>query len=149
MSKFDELKDQSISQGTLNPAHLIPCFLNLIETGKHIHSSDVIDDEYHINAMAIYNQLDGMMANYDDQPIERMIISDQMHHTSMDDHHPFFESNDALYFLNEMIWEFLDFYGPAGYYFGSHPGNGSDIGYWPIDDDDDVLYININQTEAN
>lgn len=30
----------------------------------------------------------------------------------------------------ETIYDFLNEVAPEGYYFGCHPGNGSDIGFW-------------------
>ena len=35
--------------------------------------------------------------------------------------------------LNEKIWEFMNEIAPKGYYFGSHPGDGSDFGFWEED----------------
>ena len=40
------------------------------------------------------------------------------------------ESDDMCYFLNEELFDILDSYAPEGYYFGAHPGDGSDFGYW-------------------
>lgn len=36
--------------------------------------------------------------------------------------------------LDELICD-LNRVAPKGYYFGSHPGNSSDFGYWEIEDD--------------
>ena len=44
------------------------------------------------------------------------------------------ESDDMSYFLNETLFDILNDYAPEGYYFGAHPGDGSDFGFWVIDD---------------
>lgn len=41
----------------------------------------------------------------------------------------------AGYFIVEAIFDALDAVAPAGTYFGAHPGDGSDFGYWPLEDD--------------
>lgn len=44
------------------------------------------------------------------------------------------ETEEAVEILNEDIFDEMDAISPEGYYFGSHPGDASDFGYWPIDD---------------
>lgn len=39
-------------------------------------------------------------------------------------------------FLVEDLIDALNEYAPDGTYFGAHPGDGADFGFWPIDDDD-------------
>lgn len=34
----------------------------------------------------------------------------------------------------EELFNTLDSYSPEGYYFGAHPGDGSDFGYWKMED---------------
>ena len=45
------------------------------------------------------------------------------------------ESEDCSYFLNETLFDTLNSYAPEGYYFGAHPGDGSDFGYWKCEDE--------------
>lgn len=45
---------------------------------------------------------------------------------------PRWESEAVLYFLNERLMDIMQKYAPDGYYFGSHPGDGSDFGYWDV-----------------
>jgi hypothetical protein len=40
---------------------------------------------------------------------------------------------DAAYLAFEVLPDALDASAPDGFYFGTHPGDGSDIGYWPVE----------------
>lgn len=37
--------------------------------------------------------------------------------------------------LNEDIWNYLNSIAPKDCYFGSHPGDGSDFGFWEVEED--------------
>jgi hypothetical protein len=43
------------------------------------------------------------------------------------------DSEDAHYLL-ESLFDALDGAAPEGHYFGAHPGDGSDFGFWQCDD---------------
>ena len=46
----------------------------------------------------------------------------------------YYESEDSQYDL-EWLFDILDMYAPDGYYFGAHPGDGSDYGFWAHEED--------------
>jgi hypothetical protein len=50
----------------------------------------------------------------------------------------YWESEDADIDLNECLFDALNEYSPEGYYFGAHPGDGSDFGFWQSEETETV-----------
>ena len=43
-------------------------------------------------------------------------------------------NSDSASYLIEQLWDTLNDHAPEGHYFGSHPGDGSDYGFWLVED---------------
>ena len=50
-------------------------------------------------------------------------------------HSGIWESEAMSYILNETIWDAMQEIAPDGYYFGAHPGDGCDYGFWQCEED--------------
>ena len=48
----------------------------------------------------------------------------------------YFDTEDAAWDLNEVLFEALNEYAPDGFYFGAHYGDGSDFGFWEEEDEE-------------
>jgi hypothetical protein len=43
-------------------------------------------------------------------------------------------SDEAAYLVNEVFFDELEAFAPDGHLFGAHEGDGSDFGFWPVED---------------
>lgn len=93
----------TISHGTLRPQDLIPAFLRAVETCAPGHAEAFAAMPF--GPIPAYVQDEG-----DD--------SEWWHG----------EDADALL---EQLTDILESHAPEGHYFGAHPGDGSDFGFWP------------------
>lgn len=94
---IDDLKDRSVSHGTLRSIDLIPEFLGVLQQ----YAKDRYDAYVKANPEVL--DLEGM----DDETLSWVV--------------------------DELIDE-LNAVAPEGTYFGSHPGDGSDFGFWTMDE---------------
>jgi hypothetical protein len=46
------------------------------------------------------------------------------------------EMGDVGFYLNETLFDLLNGIAPKGTYFGSHPGDGADFGFWEQEDEE-------------
>ena len=53
---------------------------------------------------------------------------------SLNDSDPWWDSEDCSELISD-LFDHINDRAPEGIYFGSHPGDGSDFGYWPIEED--------------
>ena len=95
----------TVSHGTMRAQDLIPCFL----------------DELSARNPEGYEQMMLMPLG----PIPSYV-------TDEGDDSEWWTSNDAQWLL-ESLFDALDECAEDGYYFGAHPGDGSDYGYWEIE----------------
>lgn len=96
----------TVSHGTMRPQDLIPCFLDVL--------SDVWPEAYDGYMVAAFSPIPAYVQDEGDDS-------------------EWWASDDASYLL-ESLFDQLDEASPDGFYFGAHPGDGSDYGFWPIAD---------------
>ena len=67
--------------------------------------------------------------------VQLMLSNLPPNHALDDENDEWWEGDECAFFINEALFEVLDMYAPDGYYFGPHIGDGSDFGYWKIEDE--------------
>ena len=110
---METVQPGSVSHGTMRPIDLIPLFMGILQKEAPQKAQEILDN---------YPLLDIALTEYEDG-----------------NNSPYFESEEATEVLNNEIWDAMNSIAPKGHYFGSHPGDGSDYGYW---EDDENLYEN-------
>ena len=96
----NDLKNVSLSHGTMRPEDLNPCFISAIQ--EIDPENKPLQDSMYLLAIAL----------------------------EIDD---YFETEDCQFDL-DYLFDVLNSLAPDGYYFGSHPGDGSDYGFWKCED---------------
>lgn len=97
----------TVISGTLRSEDLIPAFIDELKTHRHSR---------------LYRQCrHGELV----KRVSTAVDFDNNHADSS----PYFESTDADNDLEDLM-NALDLYAAPYHYFGAHPGNGSDFGYW-------------------
>jgi hypothetical protein len=97
----EELKNVSLSEATMRPEDLMPCFIYAIR------------------------QIDP-----DNKP-----LMDSMDKLEQDiEKEGYFDTEDCSWDL-DYLFDTLNELAPDGYYFGSHPGDGSDYGFWECEEE--------------
>jgi hypothetical protein len=118
-----EWENHSISHGTLITEELIEKCLDFLETvGPDLGLGE--------------DQVEGLRNDYDQLIGVKEYICRRMGSTSGHDTVDIVDSwasEQLSYLYNEDIDNLMQEIAPPGCYFGSHPGDGSDIGFWRED----------------
>lgn len=111
----------TVSEATMLTRDLVPKFMAMLgEYHPDAHSA-IIDDmqeEFGIQYASLHEC--GAMCETDN-------------YLQCVKHNEVWRSEAMSYILNEDIWDAMNEIAPAGYYFGSHPGDGCDYGYWRVE----------------
>lgn len=114
----------SISHGTMRPIDLIPTFMNILKKEAPQRAQEILQN---------YPDLDEALTALEGG------VEDEA----------YFDSEEAVEVLNNEIWDAMQEIAPEGHYFGSHPGDGSDYGYWSSDDEEPALTVDDKELYEN
>lgn len=115
----------SVSTGTMREEDLIPRFLEELQdqlNTRSLHNAPLYDNaEEQQAAVREYERVTEVMAD----------IESRLYDDDGDVREGYFESGEASLDLWETLSTELEQFSPPYCYFGSHPGDGCDYGYWP------------------
>ena len=109
--------NQEISRGTLRDVDLLEAYINTLKTYRPRKYSALIQEAQEL--LNKLQELDASYIGYIDPGTDPMTEE---------------EINAAYWIIYEELPDALQDIAPAGYYFGSHPGDGGLIGYWAIEE---------------
>lgn len=111
----------SASRNTMRVQDLVPKFLGVLA-------------EYHPDAWnTITDDIAEMINGRNASCVHDSINYDEF---MSDDSYALWQSEEIGYILNEDIWDAMQEIAPDGFFFGAHPGDGADYGFWAIEEDD-------------
>lgn len=110
----------SISHGTMRPQDLIPAFSDFLSEFGTEEQEQAIIRKYSDYALD---------ENYGLTPRE---ILEHLATDCVDDDE-LWDSETAHAYLED-LFDALNELAPEGYYFGAHPGDGSDYGFWEVEE---------------
>lgn len=111
----------TISHGTLNPAHLLSAYIHALEGFTLIHGD-------YFSRSENFNQRDNIAAKIGEA--QDCFSEDG---TDIDEE----KEEPANWLVNEELPDLMNEYAPARHSFSSHPGDGSDFGFWENEEDED------------
>jgi hypothetical protein len=132
----------TVIHGTHRNQDLVPAFL------RELYSKD--EDRARELAALIPSSLQGMaMCNHRvledmrDEGVDSTLLRSLadayfgllLSNLNSNEDHAWWDSDDVMYLLED-LFDALNDHAPIGCYFGSHPGDGSDFGYWAHDEDE-------------
>lgn len=100
------------------------------KTRNHIHANP--GESISHGTMRTRDLIPAFMDVIRDTPEYVQVMNAVPAHAMDDEDAEWWDSDEAAELL-ESLFDTLDGYSPEGYYFGAHPGNGSDYGYWETD----------------
>jgi len=116
----DQMRTGTISEGTMRPEDLIPVFCNEIKDIRH-------------RLEANRRRGKGDLSLHND---EILAITETLEGIKKLQHRKgYWESDHPTFDMNE-LFERLDVNAPDGFYFGAHPGDGADYGFWKDEPDE-------------
>ena len=112
----NEFKNVSLSHATMRPEDLIPAFCRFLRLQAPTVLNEIIED---------YKDLPWMndSLNFpEDTQYLRWDIPPEL-------------CQSVMYLCEDTLFDSLNDIAPEGCYFGSHPGDGSDYGFWECEED--------------
>lgn len=103
----------TVSHATMREQDLLPKFLGVLAEYNPLAYNAIIDELTpfcHSN-----DNIDEILGNED---------------------HTAWHSNTMAWIINESVWDAMNEIAPEGFYFGAHPGDGCDYGFWAIEEDE-------------
>jgi hypothetical protein len=100
----------SVSSGTMREIDLLNAFLPIIKEHNPLAYDDIEDE---LNPFC-RNDIDKILGN---------------------ENHTCWQSATMTWVVNEIMWDAMNEIAPEGFYFGAHPGDGRDYGFWAIEED--------------
>lgn len=124
----------SVSHATMRNEDLIPAFVDALDAIKENLAASITTE-------STFEETESVKAQITSIDVELAAIEE---HQQADD---YYESEESDMDLNEVLFDLLNEYAPPYCYFGAHPGDGSDYGFWPSEDlnqaiiDDDGIVV--------